>query len=690
MKKFFYLFFIVAAFLTLSISCSKAEQDTEIDNPSEEKTVPENATTIRFNISLASEGGKATIASDGKVTWNTGDQVTVYAVDNEGVQGKETVTVKNISDGGTKAEIETVLPAGCTYYAAFPKCESATFNGDVMTVSEPDATTAQTNSNCQVAVSKAEKIGGGSYSLQFKNVNALIKFNVSSDLANTVKSAELVSQSGGAVSYTQVAYNFTNGTSKYAGNTKVTSLKRTVVEGDNFIALAPGVTMSDGFCLKLKDSDGKVVKLFFYDSEFTTARNGGSNISNFETRLYTNLSKDETANCYLINTTDGSKFCFDAKTAGNGRPARTSGDKTSLATVSVTHLWSTLNTSAAPANTTSIVKELKYHKVGYASFDRVSTGNVVVAAKNSSGTIIWSWHLWLPIDKVENVVHFKTGTEMNGTNMLNANLGALKTNYESSGVRDLGFFYQWGRKDPFVSASQRTSTDAGCKNIAYVKVLGAVKDFINRQDITGGKNKLDTTIRHPTWFIRSRDKNDKDNYYDYFRDWYGTSETTPVKFWSIEKTMYDPCPPGYKVPRVLQGPWGYFASGAPWDNTKKGRSFTNQDGKTIWHPAAGFLHRCSGKYSGSKNSLGVNGGYWGVDDDEPVNSSSRGTKMYNYYWYFEKNGCRFNIDISGNYTETGYGKVTDYITTGNTVSGDLSSGRATGRSVRCCKSTEFL
>lgn len=160
MKKFFYLFFIVAAFLTLSISCSKAEQDTEIVNPSEEKTVPENATTIRFNISLASEGGKATIASDGKVTWNTGDQVTVYAVDDEGVKGKKTVTVSINSDDNTKAVIETVLPAGCTYYAAFPKCESATFNGDVMTVSEPAAATAQTNSNCQVAVSKAEKIGG--------------------------------------------------------------------------------------------------------------------------------------------------------------------------------------------------------------------------------------------------------------------------------------------------------------------------------------------------------------------------------------------------------------------------------------------------------------------------------------------------------------------------------------------------
>lgn len=165
MKKFFYLFFIVAAFLTLSISCSKAEQDTEIDNPSEEKTEPENATTIRFNVSLASEGGKATIASDGNVanvTWNTGDQVAVYAVDDEGVtRDMKTVTVTNISTDGITAEIVTELPAGCTYYAVFPADENATISDDVMTVSEPDATTAQTNSNCQVAVSKAVKTGGG-------------------------------------------------------------------------------------------------------------------------------------------------------------------------------------------------------------------------------------------------------------------------------------------------------------------------------------------------------------------------------------------------------------------------------------------------------------------------------------------------------------------------------------------------
>lgn len=162
MKKFFYLFFIVAAFLTLSISCSKAEQDTEIDNPSEEKTEPENATTIRFNISLASEGGKATIKSDGKVTWDEGDEVTVYAVDDEGVKkGMRTVEVSINPDDNTKAEIETELPAGCTYYAAFPKCENATFANGVMTVSEPAADTPQTNSNCHIAVSKAVKIGGG-------------------------------------------------------------------------------------------------------------------------------------------------------------------------------------------------------------------------------------------------------------------------------------------------------------------------------------------------------------------------------------------------------------------------------------------------------------------------------------------------------------------------------------------------
>lgn len=668
MKKNYNLFFILVTLLAFSVSCAKSELDGGEGSPvEEEKVIPPDAEAINFSISLSSEEeGKATIAS-GKVTWNEGDQVTVYGIDSEGKAHSQTVTVSIVPDDNTKANIVTTeLSPGQTYYAVFPECTNAVIADDVITVPEPAAATAQTNSNNQVAVAKAVKADGG-YSLQFKNVNHLLKFTVSETFAGTVKSAELVSQtSSGAVSYNQVSFNFGEGTSIYKG-TKVTSVTRAVVKGDNYIALAPGITMSDGFCLKLKDSAGKVVKLFFLDSKFTTKRNGVSNISNFETRLYTNLSKDETANCYLINkadATDSKLFCFDATVAGNGVIARSSGDKTSLATESVSHLWSTLNTSKAPASAESIVKSVTYHKAGYASFEYVSTGNVILAARNSSGTIIWSWHLWLPIDEVKIVKHTNADYVKN---MLNANLGALNAKRQSAAT-DLGFYYQWGRKDPFVSASSKSST-------TLAKVCGTAKSTVARKDITGAQARLDRIIQVPTCFITSV----LDTYSG--RDWYGTSATVPVKFWSVDKTMYDPCPPGYKVPRVQAGPWKGLKDGSTWDSTNKGRYFKNTSNVEIWFPAAGFLERNTGNYN--SGSLGAKGGYWGIDDLNNYSSSLRGTMFYNHYWYFTSSTCAFNYDAD-NRTSGGGTTVPDGTFT------EQHAGRATGRSVRCCKSTEDL
>lgn len=431
--------------------------------------------------------------------------------------------------------------------------------------------------------------------------------------------------------------------------------------------------MSGGFCLKLKDSEGKIVKLFFYDTNFTTARNGGSNISNFETRLYTNLSKDETANCYLINPpgTNGNKlFCFDATVAGNGVKAR-KGDVTSLATAKVEHLWSTLNTDTKPANTSSIVKTITYHKAGYASFEYVSTGNVILAAKNSSGTIIWSWHLWLPIDKVKIVEHTNADYVKN---MLNANLGALKT--KQSDATDLGFYYQWGRKDPFVSAASKSST-------TLASVRGTAKSTKARTDISTGQSKLDTTIHHPTWFITiTADK----KYCN--RDWYGTSATTPVKFWSVDKTMYDPCPPGYKVPRVQQGPWKEVSKVASWNSTYKAIQYKNTNNVTIYFPAAGYLDRSTGSYK--SGTLGVEGGYWGIDDGYSWNDTRRGQQFYNYFWYFTYTSS--NLSFAFRYDDDSHHKdksTADQGTFTGTFT-EQNAGRATGRSVRCCKSTEDL
>ena len=61
-------------------------------------------------------------------------------------------------------------------------------------------------------------------------------------------------------------------------------------------------------------------------------------------------------------------------------------------------------------------------------------GNAVIAAKDPSGTIVWSWHIWMR-SALGNV---------SSNTMMDMNLGALSAGGE-------GLYYQWGRKDPLTS-----------------------------------------------------------------------------------------------------------------------------------------------------------------------------------------------------------------------------------------------
>lgn len=76
-------------------------------------------------------------------------------------------------------------------------------------------------------------------------------------------------------------------------------------------------------------------------------------------------------------------------------------------------------------------------------------GNAVVGITNTAGEILWSWHLWVsdydPNDDTNTVYKFRK------YEFLDRNIGALT---DAPGTpKNLGLYYQWGRKDPFPSAT---------------------------------------------------------------------------------------------------------------------------------------------------------------------------------------------------------------------------------------------
>ena len=99
-------------------------------------------------------------------------------------------------------------------------------------------------------------------------------------------------------------------------------------------------------------------------------------------------------------------------------------------------------------------------------------------------------------------------------------------------------------------------------------------------------------------------------------DWYymyTDRNTTDLTRWGAKKTIYDPCPAGWKIPAGGRstndnGVWGYFPYG---DNVYNfgtyGITFPAQYcGVSAWYPAPGMISNNTGKLQFS----GKEGRYW--------------------------------------------------------------------------------
>ena len=129
----------------------------------------------------------------------------------------------------------------------------------------------------------------------------------------------------------------------------------------------------------------------------------------------------------------------------------------------------------------------------------------------------------------------------------------------------------------------------------------------------------------------------------------GADESDYTKRWmGSKKTMYDPCPVGYRVPKggndgfwaTALGTSSSTSTGTKWDSTTSGRHWTLADGTTAaWYPAVG----CRYYHSGAFDYVGSYGYYWSASPS-PSDSSRA------YYLHFN-NGlvspARDNLRGSG-------------------------------------------
>lgn len=173
---------------------------------------------------------------------------------------------------------------------------------------------------------------------------------------------------------------------------------------------------------------------------------------------------------------------------------------------------------------------------------------------------------------------------------MDRNLGAEST--ATSDVVSKGLYFQWGRKDPFIYPKENRKTDNRMPATTW-NLQGY--EFEVHSHYTGNYPLSDYSIawslEHPTSFIGSA-PNPAGSDPVYFSTWLVDYSPYLWGYPSGKKTIYDPCPPGWKVP-----------SSSAWDKTvfKKASGITSwgwymyyNGTATSFYPFNGYLEDSSG------------------------------------------------------------------------------------------------
>ena len=190
----------------------------------------------------------------------------------------------------------------------------------------------------------------------------------------------------------------------------------------------------------------------------------------------------------------------------------------------------------------------------------------------------------------------------NAGTMMDRNLGA--TSATPGDVGALGLLYQWGRKDPFLGSSSISSNTIAKSTITWPSPVSS----------NSSNGTIAYATANPTTFVTYNSS----NYEWYYTGDYSTDNTR----WTTSdnaKSIYDPCPAGWRVPDGgSSGVWSKAVGSSSsfrrtYSSLSKGVNFSGKFGSasTIWYPASG----CRRVGDGALNNVGNYGVYWSASPD---------------------------------------------------------------------------
>lgn len=392
-------------------------------------------------------------------------------------------------------------------------------------------------------------------------------------------------------------------------------------------------TSNDPHAQKLRDNPacGNVI----YHYNLANQTDGGS-------------TNENTANCYVVSASGF--YCFplvygNAIKDGTTNTSAYTSNKTggSILTSFINHTGNSItspyikeNSGCVPAkaellwqDAPDLISNVQYNNSkmqqfvnpeNYISFQvhasTIRQGNAVIAIKDASDAILWSWHIWVTDENIGQTIEV-TNRQSYKCKFMPVNLGwcdgrtetyaersckvkftagdaskevIIKQASNSIAIGSNHPYYQWGRKDPFLPANGLSNTN----KTWYDKDGNAHTESPKTENFSIGSNCIMNCILKPD-VIQSQSYGDN----VYANLWSADNQVYTASNANVIKTIYDPSPVGFKLP-FSAAFTGFTTTGdyvselsqinGEWDSSLRGWNFytDSSKNKTIFFPASGI------------------------------------------------------------------------------------------------------
>lgn len=596
MKRFLYMTAMVLALF----ACKDPGKAPSEDEQSEKPEVVEGYDSITATL----EGTTV------KTAWAENDAILVYVV----TEDSGDIPAKYVLSSGAGTATGTFVPAegetpvqkgGKGYFATFPYNDDLTF--------------AQHNTFAiTVPAQKTEAAPVFAYAedgakLTFSSILGAIRFTLTGK--GNLSSVTLDDANTNSILFGNATFNAKTGklnikngsSSKFSINFKFADKVELDETTSAPITLEiPAGTLAEGATLTLLDMNEMPIATVDIPGQ-TIEKGKVTEIGDlaFSSQTQTvDLSLSGTANCYIIPDAGSYKFPL---VKGYDRTLPVEAARADV-------VWETWNEEEEGVISGSLISSVRVED-GYVilqTAEKFHPGNALIAAKDADGNITWSWHLWMPetpVGVVSDPDHTFTPTDY-----MDRNVGALIVSPTPTDgvppVKSYGLYYQWGRKDPF-TGPMKVSGDPTEPVAGAIDMAAAIANPTHLPNGSGAGNNWLTEDVQTLW------------------DEGGG------------KTIYDPCPPGYKVPV-------YNTDYLLWKRTDDGWTF-DLDHQWFRFNATNSTYPAAGYLSGSTNpsNRGIRSVIWSATYsssergyDAHINMSSGSQYNYNSYYKYAAGSVR--------------------------------------------------